>query len=145
MSDRPAADSGVEAGFAIRLDRCIGCWACAVACRMENDLAEGSWWISITTAREHGPGDEPGLTSHYEPVIEQCARRLDGPIDSNPPCVPACPTQALVWGDLADPSSTVGALAQRPEVSTGTRPTGSPIAIRYLPARTTPQRRSGIT
>ncbi|NIR98936.1 MAG: 4Fe-4S ferredoxin, partial [Gammaproteobacteria bacterium] len=31
------------------LDRCIGCWACAVACKSENSVGEGLWWQQVDT------------------------------------------------------------------------------------------------
>jgi Fe-S-cluster-containing dehydrogenase component len=144
MGEEPEPPSDTAAGFVIRLDRCIGCWACAIACRMENSLTEGEWWISIETIRESATGDEAGVTSHYEPSIGHCARLLHEPVGSAPPCVPACPTTSLVWGDLADPSSVAGALASRQEATLGEPPTGTPVSVQYLPSRASPQRRSGV-
>ena len=69
----------------INLDRCIGCYACEVACKMENDVP--------------GPfGDYPHLHQYFLPVMcQQC---------DDSPCTHVCPTGAmhkddrgLVWPD----------------------------------------------
>src|SRR5688500_4530452 len=36
-------------GMAVDLERCIGCWSCAVICKSENDVPLGMWWNRILT------------------------------------------------------------------------------------------------
>jgi Fe-S-cluster-containing dehydrogenase component len=67
----------------IDLKACVGCAACSVACKMENEVPVGGSRLWI---REREMGTFPNLTVEYRP--EQCAHC------ENPPCVPVCPTGA---------------------------------------------------
>ena len=69
--------------MAIDLSLCVGCAACAVACKMENEVPPGVFNLWI---REREVGEYPNLVVEFRP--EQC---LHG---ENPPCVPVCPTGA---------------------------------------------------
>ena len=73
------------------LDRCIGCWACAVACKAENSVGEGLWWQQVDTIggtqRDTAAGTFPELDKHYRP--RNCFHCAD------PPCLPACPEGAI--------------------------------------------------
>ena len=81
--------------FALVIDgeRCIGCEACTVACRMENDTA--LFWIRVETlgsAHKGVPeGRFPALRMHFVPHL--CRHCED------PACVGACPTEALYKRD----------------------------------------------
>jgi Fe-S-cluster-containing dehydrogenase component len=67
--------------MAIDLASCVGCAACSIACKMENEVPLGvnRLWIRNTTL-----GTFPNLTVEHRP--EQCLHC------ENPPCVPVCPT-----------------------------------------------------
>jgi tetrathionate reductase subunit B len=67
--------------MAIDLASCVGCAACAVACKVENEVPLGvhRLWIRNTTQ-----GTFPNLTVEHRP--EACLHC------ENPPCVPVCPT-----------------------------------------------------
>jgi len=67
----------------IDLSLCVGCAACAVACKMENQVPPGVHRLWI---RERELGVFPDLTVEFRP--EQCL------LCANPPCVPVCPTGA---------------------------------------------------
>ncbi len=74
----------------IDLDRCIGCYTCAVACKSENNEPEGIWWNRIFTVggpkRDLPEGEYPHLKRYFMPVnCQHCA---------NPPCTKVCPTGA---------------------------------------------------
>lgn len=76
--------------MAIDLDRCTGCNACAVACKVENNLPNEIWWNRILTVG--GPqvdtpkGTFPNLKLKFLPVnCQHC---------ENPACVKACPVGA---------------------------------------------------
>lgn len=68
----------------VDLDRCIGCKACQVACKMENGVALGSSRIKVPAI---GPtGIYPDLEMYFLPsMCQQC---------EEPPCVKVCPTGA---------------------------------------------------
>lgn len=69
--------------MAIDLSLCVGCAACAVACKMENEVPPGVFNLWI---REREIGEYPNLVVEFRP--EQCLHC------ENPPCVPVCPTGA---------------------------------------------------
>ncbi|GLV47506.1 4Fe-4S ferredoxin [Thermus sp. LT1-2-5] len=69
--------------MAIDLSLCVGCAACAVACKMENEVPPGVFNLWI---RERELGTFPELSVEFRP--EQCMHC------ANPPCVPVCPTGA---------------------------------------------------
>ncbi len=88
-----AASTGTGAkrwGMVINLDRCIGCWTCAVACKSNNDVGEGLWWNRILTLgsgqMDVPVGEYPNLTLAYQPT--SCMHC------DNPPCVKVCPVSA---------------------------------------------------
>ena len=86
-------------------DICIGCKACIAACPYDA--------IFIN------PED------HCAEKCNLCAHRLD--IGLEPACVTVCPTQAILVGDLNDPSSKVAEIVQREPVAVrrpekGTKP-----------------------
>lgn len=79
--------------FAMAIDttRCIGCYTCAVACKMSNNLPNDVWWNTIHTdggdERDTAAGEYPNnLRQKYYPVsCQHCA---------SPTCVEVCPTGA---------------------------------------------------
>ncbi|MDR1082680.1 MAG: 4Fe-4S dicluster domain-containing protein [Coriobacteriales bacterium] len=68
----------------VDLDRCIGCYSCEVACKMENDITLGEMWNKVVQV---GPfGDFPDVSTYWLPTMcQQCA---------GSPCVSVCPTGA---------------------------------------------------
>lgn len=79
------------ARYAIVLDarRCVGCHACTVACKTNNDLPLDMIFNPVTTV---GPtGSFPDLHMFHLPLLcMHCA---------NPPCVDCCPTGASIQRD----------------------------------------------
>ena len=83
-------------GLVVNLERCMGCFACEVACKQEHGLQEGEpSWIHVETL---GPYEVNGeLAMDFLPAVtEQCdfceARTASG---ERAFCVEICPTQAL--------------------------------------------------
>ena len=75
----------------VDLDRCIGCWACEVACQQEHSAASGAPWVRIQTI---GPEFVEGrLRMEHVPMMSSgcnfCRER------GWPACVDSCPTKAL--------------------------------------------------
>jgi anaerobic dimethyl sulfoxide reductase subunit B (iron-sulfur subunit) len=71
-------------GFRLDLGRCVGCGACAVACRMENGLPTGVSWRKVLQVNRPRLGGGP--TYHLSIACHHCLK---------PPCVVSCPTRAL--------------------------------------------------
>ena len=74
----------MKKSMVIDLDRCIGCFSCEVACKMENDVALGVMYNKIYTV---GPtGTFPKIEMYYLSALCQGCKK--------PQCVEVCPTQA---------------------------------------------------
>ncbi len=104
----------MQLGFVIDQSRCIGCHACTVACKAENDVPLGSFrtWVKYTER-----GEFPAVKRHFAvlrcnqctdaPCVTICpvtalAKRADGIVDVDPAlcigckgCMQACPYDAL--------------------------------------------------
>ena len=88
---RREANMEKQYGILVDLERCVGCYACEVACEQENSPAPGTPWIRVHTI---GPKMVNGkLRMEYIPLIsEGCIFPTRG---LQPSCVANCPTQAL--------------------------------------------------
>ena len=91
----------MQLGFVIDHGKCIGCHACTIACKSENDVPLGSFrtWVKYTET-----GTFPTTERSFAVLrCNQC---------SEPPCVEICPTLALTKGDNGivdiDPAWCVG-------------------------------------
>ncbi len=91
----------MQYGFVIDHSRCIGCHACTVACKSENDVPVGSFrtWVKYTEA-----GTFPAVKRSFAVLrCNQCTAA---------PCVTICPVNALEKRDDGivdiDPMSCIG-------------------------------------
>ena len=68
----------------VNIDRCTGCYACQVACKMQNEVALGLAWNKVKIV---GPvGDYPNMVRYPLPTMcQEC---------DNAPCLEVCPTGA---------------------------------------------------
>ena len=78
-----------QMGFVIDQERCIGCEACTVACRIEHNVKQG--FIKVITQnvdqKDTPEGIFPDLKMNFLPQLcNHCA---------NPPCVDVCNVEAL--------------------------------------------------
>jgi len=76
-------------GLVIDQERCIGCEACTVACKIENNSL--GHWIQVKTQnvpqKDTPSGQYPDLKLEWLPhLCNHC---------SNPPCVDACPNEVM--------------------------------------------------
>ncbi len=86
-------------GLLVNVDACIGCHACFVACKEENQVAPGIAWNRIDRVE-----DRKALRIHYfRTSCQHC---------ENPACLAACPTKAVHKGKfgevLVDQSKCIG-------------------------------------
>ncbi len=70
-------------GLAVDLEKCVGCKACVVSCKAENEVPEGVFRL---TTYELEQGSFPDLETEFR--HDQC-RHCE-----NAPCVSVCPTKA---------------------------------------------------
>jgi len=94
----------VQLGFVIDHSRCIGCHACTVACKSENDVPLGKFrtWVKYTER-----GKFPDVRRSF--AVLRCNQCTDAP------CVAICPVRALVKRPDGivdvDPSACIGCKA----------------------------------
>ena len=70
-------------GMVIDLTKCIGCYACVLACKQEHFLPPGIFWARVLTGES---GTYPAVTKELLPVLcNHCAEA---------PCLKVCPTGA---------------------------------------------------
>ncbi len=73
-----------QMAMVLDLDRCIGCFSCVVACKLENNVQLGAYWNRVLNV---GPsGTFPDVEAYPLPVLcNHC---------DDPKCVAVCPTGA---------------------------------------------------
>ena len=130
-------------GMVIDLDRCNGCQACEIACRVENNVPvcgpqaarenRTIFWMQVVTATH---GDWPDVRTRFLPrPCMQCDRPpctavcpvratvidAEGIVAQVYPrcigcryCANACPTGAITFGDLENPGHRVAKQVQDP-------------------------------
>ncbi|MEE8721934.1 MAG: hypothetical protein SOI38_02925 [Eggerthellaceae bacterium] len=98
----------------VDLNRCVGCWSCAMACKMGNHLDVDEYRMSVRTLGSGGidepSGTFPDLHMSWLPVwSKKCTRCPDRQAEGDLPyCVLSCPAHALYLGDVDDPASEAG-------------------------------------
>jgi menaquinone reductase, iron-sulfur cluster-binding subunit len=104
--------------------RCIGCRFCMAACPYN---AKYFNWLGYQTEK---PGQNPDVSIRPRGVVEKCTfchhrlqkareqaraeKRDIAPGEYVTACAQTCPTRAIVFGDLNDPTSEVARLARGP-------------------------------
>ena len=90
----------------VNIDRCTGCYACQVACKMQNEVALGLAWNKVKIV---GPvGEYPNMVRYPLPTMcQEC---------ENAPCLEVCPTGATHRDDetgviLIDSEQCIGCQA----------------------------------
>lgn len=83
-------------GMLVRVDACLGCQACQVACREENGFGYDETWLEIVRRK---PQKVDGRLRNYHvaaPQLDKCA--LCSVKDHQPLCTAVCPTNCLYVG-----------------------------------------------
>jgi molybdopterin-containing oxidoreductase family iron-sulfur binding subunit len=75
-------------GMALDLQRCVGCYACSMACKTENGTPDGVWYAPVY---EKEVGKYPNVKRMFIPTL--CMHCEDAP------CMKACPTHAITKRD----------------------------------------------
>lgn len=81
--------------------KCVGCGACIISCKIENNTPDGIYWSYKITETA---GTFPSVRYHYTPTLcNHC---------DNAPCVRGCPTRAMhkIEGGITmhDPDKCIG-------------------------------------
>jgi DMSO reductase iron-sulfur subunit len=79
----------MQLGIVTDLNRCVGCLACSVACKMENNVEIGSYYnrvLRIGPNLKHAGAKFPDVEMYFLPV--QCQHC------KTPACIKVCPTGA---------------------------------------------------
>jgi len=104
----------VRPAILVDLNRCTGCWTCAMACKVAHKLPEKKWWLYVRTTGSGSGMDEPAgkwpnIHMEWMPVYSStcvlCRPRTDK--GEEPFCTYNCPTRALTFGDLDNPESSI--------------------------------------
>ena len=72
------------------LNRCVGCLACSVACKVVNDVPVGNYWNKVLRV---GPNPVEGGSGHF-PDVEMYYLPMQCQLCEEPACVSVCPTNA---------------------------------------------------
>src|SRR3989338_8852171 len=83
--------TGKKYGMIIDLQKCVGCGACAISCKNENNVQDNVAWASRI---KRTTGKFPNVRYEYMPTLcNHCAKA---------PCVKGCPTRAMhkIEGDI---------------------------------------------
>lgn len=104
----------------VDLQRCIGCWTCAMACKVGNGLEDDEYRVTVRTngsgaGIDRPQGIYPSLRMSWQPIYKKsctfCAQNVAEGFPQY--CVMDCPTKALAWGDDSDPESEYSKEVQR--------------------------------
>jgi Fe-S-cluster-containing dehydrogenase component len=102
----------MKVGIIVDLERCVGCWSCAMACKVGNELADDEFRVVVRTLGsgtgiDRPAGVYPDLKMGWQPVYAKscvyCAPRVAK--GEEPFCTYNCPTGALHFGDTEDAAS----------------------------------------
>lgn len=106
----------------VDLERCIGCWTCAMSCKVCHDLPDDEYRVVVRTngsgaGIDRPLGVYPDLKMTWQPIYRTsctwCAERQKEGL--GPMCEYECPTEALAYGDPDDSQSAFSLALKRCE------------------------------
>lgn len=113
---RAEAANAPRWGMVMDLRKCIGCRACTVSCKAENDVSLGRF---RTVVQENTWGTFPAVKKAFLPIM--CNHCEGNEADGVPPCVKACPEFP---GDRAEYTAPDGSKIRYRTGATYKRPDG---------------------
>lgn len=87
-------------GMAIDLNRCIGCWTCAVSCKSINNEPLGIFWNRVLTTKPSDLGPS-GLHGDLGNTGQSDGQNFNGPASTVPPATEAIDVPCGVFPHLA--------------------------------------------
>lgn len=110
-------------------DRCIGCYACCIACPYDARYP----YDRKDVEKEHELyGKE---VAHKTPHVDKCTFCVQRLVENlEPACVATCPTHTRIFGDLDDPSSEVHNLAASGKAQALNQGLGTSPKVFYIPS-----------
>lgn len=105
------------------VDRCVGCHACTVACKVMHEMPVGRYWNRVLRI---GPNPKEGGSGNW-PDVEMYFLNLSCQHCATPECVSVCPTGATIKAENGtvqiDPNVCIGCESCIP---------ACPYGVRYL-------------
>lgn len=106
----------------VNLDRCIGCYSCELACKLENDIALGERWNKVVQVEPFG--EWPHVSTYWLPTMcQQCEES---------PCTHVCPTGA----SYRDEETGVVLVNAEDCIGCESCLTGCPYGVRHMDPKT---------
>lgn len=113
----------------VNYDRCIGCYACCIACPYDARYAYNNHDVE-EAEKLYGK-----LSSHTMPHVDKCTfcdHRIAA--GREPACASTCPTHSRIFGDLDNPASEVHQLAVSGKATALNAGLGTSPKVFYIPS-----------
>lgn len=97
----------------VDLERCTGCWTCAMSCKMAHHLSVDEYRLSVRTVGSGGIDEPigvfPDLRMSWMPIFSsKCTMCVDRKSNGQMPfCMMSCPSKAIIHGDIDDAESAL--------------------------------------
>ena len=76
-------------GIIVNIDKCVGCHACAIACKEENQVAPGIFYEKIQRLEDA----KANVINYFRASCQHC---------DNPACMKVCPAKAIHKGPAGE-------------------------------------------
>ena len=83
---------------------CVGCFACTVACKQENQFDADTWGIKVLEQIYTYPNGHVQVDNVPFPttLCNLCADRIAKGVDTRPACVKACQGSIIYYGEAEE-------------------------------------------